>query len=315
MVTVDAAIDSVTGREFMAADRELAGITWRITLREIPGVQIEPSWRGIDIDSGGHLMTSWPSCQATHATTSPSRPRLASLNRNGGPTLAKIKSDAHLYLTGTGDPEPTPVAVTSITNMLPAVVTLAAAAPADTANGRAWIVFADTGQPLLDGKAFRIQAFDAAVPGTPTFELYGLDGTKLTAAVATGTAQIWTKAGLTGLEEVCLVNITVAGVAPDSIAMDDMCGSTTVLGSPKPPTFNVTGFVDAESPGFRNLMQASLESPKTPRWMLIDYTTGGGYIFGPVEIAEVTITAQTAQGLQFSGSGVYTEMPTYSWAL
>jgi head-tail adaptor len=53
VVTVDAAIDSVTGREFMAADRELAGITWRITLREIPGVQIEPSWRGIDIDSGG----------------------------------------------------------------------------------------------------------------------------------------------------------------------------------------------------------------------------------------------------------------------
>jgi hypothetical protein len=97
--------------------------------------------------------------------------------------------------------------------------------------------------------------------------------------------------------------------------MDDMCGSTTVLGSPKPPTFTFTGFVDAESPGFRNLMQASLESPKTPRWMLIDYTTGGGYIFGPVEIAEVTITAQTAQGLQFSGSGVFTEMPTYSWAL
>jgi hypothetical protein len=228
--------------------------------------------------------------------------------------MAKIKSDAHLYLTGTGDPEPTPIAITGITNTKPAVATLAAAVPADTANGD-MIVFADTGEPLLDGKAFRIQALDISVPAAPTLELYGLDGTKLTAAVAAGTAQIWTKAGLTGLEEVCLVNITVAGVAPDSISMDDMCGSTTVLGSPKPPTFTFTGFVDAESPGFRNLMQASLESPKTPRWMLIDYTVGGGYIFGPVEIAEVTITAQTAQGLQFSGSGVFTEMPTYSWAL
>lgn len=50
VTTVDAAIDSVSGREFMAADRELAGITWRITLREIPGVQVEPGWRGIEID-------------------------------------------------------------------------------------------------------------------------------------------------------------------------------------------------------------------------------------------------------------------------
>jgi head-tail adaptor len=50
VVTVDAAIDAISGREFMAADRELAGITWRITLREIPGVVIEPGWRGIEIE-------------------------------------------------------------------------------------------------------------------------------------------------------------------------------------------------------------------------------------------------------------------------
>ena len=50
VVTVDVAIDSVTGREFMAADRELAGITWRITAREIPGVSVQPGWRGIEID-------------------------------------------------------------------------------------------------------------------------------------------------------------------------------------------------------------------------------------------------------------------------
>jgi len=50
VIDVDAAIDSISGREFMAADRELAGITWRIVMREIPGVQIEPGWRGIEID-------------------------------------------------------------------------------------------------------------------------------------------------------------------------------------------------------------------------------------------------------------------------
>jgi head-tail adaptor len=51
VVEVDAAIDAITGREFMAADRELAGITWRITLREIPDVKVEPGWRGVDVDN------------------------------------------------------------------------------------------------------------------------------------------------------------------------------------------------------------------------------------------------------------------------
>lgn len=50
VVEVDAAIDSISGREFLAADRELAGITWRITIREIPGMTVEPNWRAIDID-------------------------------------------------------------------------------------------------------------------------------------------------------------------------------------------------------------------------------------------------------------------------
>ena len=224
--------------------------------------------------------------------------------------MAKIKSDAHLYLTETGDAAPAPVALTSVTNTTPAVVTLAAAVPADAANGDL-AEFAGTGEPLLDGKAFRI----ANLTGT-TFELLDFDGTRLAAAIgAVGTVQIFQKAGDLALLEVCMVTITVAGVPPDSIQMDDMCGSATVLGSPKPPTFSFTGFVDKDSPGFKNLMQASLESPKQLRYMLIDYSVGGGYIFGPVEIGEITITAQTAQGLQFSGTGVFTEMPTYSWAL
>jgi hypothetical protein len=228
--------------------------------------------------------------------------------------MAKIKSDAHLYLTETGDPAPTPVVVTSVTKASPSVVTLAAAMPAGAANGDL-VMFAGTGEPLLDGFAFRIANLNVGTPTTPTFELLDFDGTRLVAAAATGTVQIFQKAGAGALLEVCMVSITVAGVPPDSIQMDDMCGSTTVLGSPKPPTFTFSGFVDKDSPGFKNLLQASLENPKTERWMLIDYTVGGGYIFGPVEIAEVTITAQTAQGLQFSGSGVFTAMPTYSWAL
>lgn len=228
--------------------------------------------------------------------------------------MAKIKSDAHLYLTETGAAAPAPVDVTSITKATPAVVTLGAAVPAGTADGD-MIEFADTGEPLLDGHAFRIAALDVSTAAAPTLELLDFDGTRLTAAVATGTGTVYNKAGTDALLEACLVNITVAGVAPDSIQMDDMCDSTTVLGSPKPPTFTFSGFTNKESAGFKNLIQASLESPKQKRYMLIDYTNEGGYIFGPVEIGEITITAQTAQGLQFSGSGLFTEVPTYSWAL
>jgi head-tail adaptor len=47
---VDAAIDAISGREFLAADRELAGVTWRITIRETPEFTVEPNWRGVALD-------------------------------------------------------------------------------------------------------------------------------------------------------------------------------------------------------------------------------------------------------------------------
>jgi head-tail adaptor len=49
---VPASIDPIGSREFFGADRELSGITHRITLRETPGVQIEADWRGVDLDTG-----------------------------------------------------------------------------------------------------------------------------------------------------------------------------------------------------------------------------------------------------------------------
>jgi head-tail adaptor len=50
VIEVDAAVDSISGREYLAADRELAGVTWRITIRETPGVTVEPDWRAVDLD-------------------------------------------------------------------------------------------------------------------------------------------------------------------------------------------------------------------------------------------------------------------------
>jgi head-tail adaptor len=53
VATVPAAIDALTGgaggREFLGADRELAGLTWKITIRAIPGTTVEPDWRGVSV--------------------------------------------------------------------------------------------------------------------------------------------------------------------------------------------------------------------------------------------------------------------------
>jgi len=227
--------------------------------------------------------------------------------------MAKIRSDAHLYLSQTGNDQPTPAALVSVTKADPCVATFASA-PAGMVDG-SMCVFEGTGDPLLDGKAFRLTDVSGANATLDDF-----DGTRLAIAVAAGTGTVYnlTEVASSGdgdLLEACMATITVAGQAPDSLNLDDMCSSTVVLGAPKPPTFQFTGWIDNESDGFKNLVQASLESPKTERYMLIDYGDAGGWIFGQVEIGEITVTAGVNAGLSFSGSGVFKELPTYSWAL
>jgi len=225
--------------------------------------------------------------------------------------MAKVRSNAHLYLTQTGDAAPLAEALTSVTKANPSVMTLATANP-DMAAGDFGLI-EGTDDPHLDGKAFRFGAIGGA--GT-TAELSDFDGEQMAADATGGTVQIFDPVDEgDGLLEACMANITVNGQAPDSINLDDMCDQTTVLGAPKPPTFTFTGWVNQDSAGFKNLIQASLESPKTARYMLIDYGDDAGYIFGPVEIGEVSVTAGVNAGLQFTGTGVFKEVPTYSWAL
>ena len=229
--------------------------------------------------------------------------------------MAKIKSDAHLYLTETGDAAPAAVDVEGITNTEAAVVTLGAALPAAAANGDL-AMFAGTGEPLLDGYAFRISGLDVTTPA-----LADLRAARLRRDAPDGGGHDRHRAdfpeggrprGSGGLHGLHYGRGRAARLDPDGRYVRQRYRARL---AEKPPTFTYTGFVDKDSLGFKNLMQASLESPKTERWMLVDYTVGGGYIFGPVEIGEVTVTAQTAQELQFSGTGVFKEMPTYSWAL
>jgi hypothetical protein len=223
--------------------------------------------------------------------------------------MAKVKSAAQLYLTPTGvDPTDSALALalTGISAAAPA--SAVAVAPLDAAFIEGTIAMIEgTGAEDLDGYAWRAEG-----PSGSSFKLADSDRTGDQATTG-GTYQPFVVGE--DLIHACVAQITVTGQAPDSISMDDMCGTSTVLGDSKPPTFTFTGWVDKDSAGFRNLMQASLESPKQARYLLIDYGEPAGYIFGPVEIGEITITAATSAGLQFSGSGVFTEVPTYSWAL
>lgn len=223
--------------------------------------------------------------------------------------MAKIKSNAHLYVSDvSADTTPVPINVTSVTKASPPVVT-PATMPSDLANGDL-VTFDATGDVFLDGYAFRIAALDAT-----SFTLPDVESSDITAAVTTGTFTTYMKAGSDALLEACMAQITVTGVAPSSINLDDMCSSTTILGDSMPPTFTFNGFVDQESAGFENLVDASIETPKPTVAILIDFGPDGGYIAGPGQIGEMTVTAGVNAGLAFSGSGVFTEVPTYSWAL
>jgi head-tail adaptor len=52
VVEVSASIDPFTGREGFGVDRELAGIDYRITLRNPPGIHVQADWRAVDVDTG-----------------------------------------------------------------------------------------------------------------------------------------------------------------------------------------------------------------------------------------------------------------------
>jgi head-tail adaptor len=64
---VPAAIDAISGREFLAADRELAGASWRITLRETPGVTVEPNMRGVELDGDAPRTFDFVAILPSHA--------------------------------------------------------------------------------------------------------------------------------------------------------------------------------------------------------------------------------------------------------
>jgi len=215
--------------------------------------------------------------------------------------MAKIVSDkTAIWLTdGT---LPTPVAVTSVSTAAPPIVTVPATA-----------AFLDmdlakpigTGRVDLDGKYFQIDV----ISGT-TLEL---ERAVAGAAVgAVGTLQVLQMD--TTFKKACQSTVTLNGQDPDEVDLSDMCDAMTKLGDPKPPTVSFTGFINSEDDGFKNMIRASLESPKTARVLMLLFPDGE-YIVGPAEIGSISVSAARSQGLSYSGTATFTEVPTYSWAL
>jgi hypothetical protein len=223
--------------------------------------------------------------------------------------MAKIVSDQTALWLTTGTAPPAATAITGVSAAAPAVVTVATL-PVDLAD-LDMVLIEGTGNPSLDGKYFQ-----AGSVGTPanTFQLTGSDTTG-DAAMTTGTVTAY-NLGAPSAEflKACQSTVTLNGQDPDSVDLSDMCEAVTRLGDPKPPTVSFTGFVDSEDEGFTNMIVASLESPKLDRLLLILYPDGE-YVVGPAEIGAISVTAARGQGLQYSGTATYTEVPTYSWAL
>ena len=216
--------------------------------------------------------------------------------------MSKIVSDGTAIYMTDGGALPTPLAITSISTADPPVVTVASTAGFDDLDP---VLVEGTGRVDLDGKYF-----SANVINGTTFELTGAGAGAAVGAVGTVTPFVID----TDLIKACESTITLNGVEPDSVDLSDMCDAGTKLGDPKPPTLSFTGFVNKDEEGFRNIVRASLESPKAERVLMLLFPDGER-IIGGFEVGALSVSAARGQGLTYSGTGTFTEVPTYSWAL
>lgn len=216
--------------------------------------------------------------------------------------MAKIVSDqTAIYLTD-GSALPAGVAITSISTASPPVVTVASTASFADLD---MVLIEGTGRADLDGKWFA-----ADVQSGTTFALTGA-----AAGAAVGAVGTYKVLEITDdLIKACESTVTLNGQDPDSVDLSDMCDASTKFGDPKPPTVSFTGFVNSEEEGFKSIIRASLESPKSERVLMILYPDGE-YVIGEAEVGSISVSAARGQGLSYSGVATFTEVPTYSWAL
>ena len=125
--------------------------------------------------------------------------------------------------------------ITSVTAVKPAVLTFAT--PVATVAIGDMVLFGSTNKAKLDGYAYRVSAVGGA---GVSVTLADLDGTAMGGALgAVGHVQVFEVGEVVAddLLHACVATVTVAGQAPDSINLDDMCSATTcrLAGNPNLP--------------------------------------------------------------------------------
>jgi hypothetical protein len=227
--------------------------------------------------------------------------------------MGKFVADGtKIYIGRVGATAPTPVTITAI-----AKVPAAGGAPdrvkvtaANTLSVGDFALLKGTGAPEIEGKLlevsvasateFEVDANPAAVTlgSTPTFTPYTVGPTNAS-----------------DLMLACMVNMNIQTADAPSVEMNDLCDSSSVLGTTPPPTFSFAAWVDPEKEGFKNLVRAALAAPKPELPIAIVFPKNNGFIAGVGQVGSISTGATTGQGVQITGSGTFTSMPAVSWVL
>lgn len=192
--------------------------------------------------------------------------------------------------------------VTAATNAKPSVMTLTMTNPVEVGD----IVFvAGTGLDSLDGKLFPVSNV-----ATNDITLDGSDASAEGAAATAGTVTIYKKGAGNELAEACFATLSIDTQAPSTIDVSTMCASGSLLGVATPPTISFDGFVDPTREGFKELVRASLESPRQSRVIQIEFPSNNGKIIGLFQVGSISYSAGTGAAVAFSGTGTFVGQPT-----
>jgi len=152
-----------------------------------------------------------------------------------------------------------------------------------------------TGFTELDGKTFVVGTV------TPTtFELLGANTTG-SSGVLSGTpvAAYFPDAQK---ECLCLSAIDIAAGSTNTISVATFCDtSASVPGNPSPGTVTLSGYIDKDSTGYKELVAAELDGQ--PRHMIVT-VPGNGYFMADIIIGSVsyTLPLEGSVGFSFSAS-------------
>lgn len=193
--------------------------------------------------------------------------------------------------------------ITGITNAKPAVVT---PTTIGSFNNGDIVMIEKTGWSSLDNKLFVV----SNATGT-TFDLEGSDASgETTTAGKTATATPMAIGAGNELLEACFATISIDTQSPTTIDVSTMCQTGSLLGVAQPPTISFDGFVDPAREGFKELVRASLETPRKSRALLIEFPSNNGKIVGQFQVSNISYSAGTGAAVAFNGSGSFISTPT-----